>query len=72
MAIVQIGDYGEKDGVRTYRIHGGKNDLLKIIEECRKEDANCFDDSPEIESLGRGCWTMLLKLKVAVEVGDEG
>jgi hypothetical protein len=71
MAIVQIGDFGEKNGVRTYSIQGDKADLYKIIEECRKMDAT-FDDTPNIVHVRRGTWSMVLKLKVAVEVGGEG
>ena len=71
MAIVQIADFGEKNGVRTYRVNGDKVDLERIIAECRKEDANCFDGEPELERTFRH-WTLLIKLKVAVGVGDEG
>jgi hypothetical protein len=72
MAIVQICDFGERNGVKTYRVNGDKIDLEKIIAACRKEDANCFDDKPELEYLRKGCWTLLIKIKVAVEVGDDG
>lgn len=72
MAIVQISDFGERNGVKTYRVNGDKLDLEKLIEECRKADANCFYESPELEQLRKGCWTILIKLKVAVEVGGEG
>lgn len=71
MAIVQIADFGEINGVRTYRVNGDKQDLERIIEECRNEDANCFLDTPELEYLRKGCWTLLIKLKIAVEVGDD-
>jgi hypothetical protein len=71
MAIVQIGDFGERNGVRTYSIQGDKADLYKIIDECRKMDAT-FDDTPNIVHVRRGTWSMVLKLKVAVEVGGEG
>jgi hypothetical protein len=71
MAIVQIGDFGERDGVRTYSIQGDKPDLYKIIEECRKMDAK-FDDTPNMVHVRRGTWSMLLKIKVYVEVGGEG
>jgi hypothetical protein len=71
MAIVQIGDFGEKNGVRTYSIQGDKADLERIIDECRKMDAK-FDDTPNMVHVRRGTWSMVLKVKVAVEVGGEG
>ena len=71
MSIVQIADFGEKNGVKTYRINGDKVDLERIIEECRNTDAECFDDSPELEYVRKDCWTLLLKIKVAVEVGGD-
>jgi hypothetical protein len=71
MAIVQIGDFGERNGVRTYSIQGDKGDLLKILEECRKMDAK-FDDTPNLVFVRKTVWSMLLKVKVAVEVGGEG
>lgn len=71
MAIVQIGDFGEKDGVRTFSIQGDKGDLNKILDECREADAK-FDDTPNMVHVRRGTWSMLLKVKVAVEVGGEG
>jgi hypothetical protein len=71
MAIVQIGDFGERNGVRTYSIQGDKEDLLKILDECRKMDAK-FDDTPNLIHVRKTVWSMLLKVKVAVEVGGEG
>jgi hypothetical protein len=71
MAIVQIGDFGEKNGVRTYSIQGDKSDLDKIIDECRKMDAH-FDDTPNMLYVRKNIWSMVLKVKVAVEVGGEG
>lgn len=70
MAIVQVCDFGETDGVKTYRVNGDKQDLEKIIELCRKEDATY--DKPELEHVRKGCWTLLIKVKVAVEVGGDG
>lgn len=63
MAIVQVCDFGETDGVRMYRVNGDREDLERIIETCRKEDAT-FHESPELEYLRKGCWTLLLQLKV--------
>lgn len=71
MAIVQICDFGEKDGIRTYSIQGDKSDLEIIIKECRKMDAK-FDDIPVIENVRKELWSMVLRLKVVVEVGGDG
>jgi hypothetical protein len=69
MAIVQIGDFGVRNGVRTYSIQGDKADLYKIIDEVRKMDAK-LDDTPNIVHVHRGTWSMLLKIKTPVEVGS--
>jgi hypothetical protein len=68
MAIVQIGDFGVRNGVRTYSIQGDKADLYKIIDECRKMDAK-FDDTPNVIHVHRSLWSMVLKIKLPVEVG---
>ena len=70
MAVVQISDFGEKDGIKTIRVHGDKTDLEKILETCRDEDAKFFS-SPVIEHTRKGVWTILLKIKVPVGVGGE-
>ena len=67
MAIVQIADFGEKDGVKTYRIHGDKVDLEKIVEECRINDA-AYGGLPDVERVRYGLWTILLKIKVHANV----
>lgn len=66
MGSLMIGNFGIKNGVQTYRICGSKDDLYKIIEECRIMEAS-FDDTPIINHVHRGQWTMLLKIKVYVE-----
>jgi hypothetical protein len=68
MASVMVGNFGIKNGVQTYRICGVKEDLFKIIEECR-EMGYKFNDTPAINHVHRGQWTLLLNLKVPVEVG---
>lgn len=70
MAIVQICDFGEFNGVQTYRINGDKRDLEKIIAECRKEDEYCFDGQPNLHLVRKDCWTLLIRVKVAVKVGE--
>jgi hypothetical protein len=66
MGIVQIGNFGISDGVQTYRVNGHKEDLDRIIHECLEQDA-IFENSPELEKLRNGQWTLLLKLRVRVE-----
>lgn len=66
MASVMIGNFGTKEGIATYRICGAKEDLIKIINECKLMDA-VFENTPIVSHVHRGQWTMLLKLKVYVE-----
>jgi hypothetical protein len=70
MGQIIVGNFGVKNGVQTYRVNGEKADLYRIIEECRKEGAK-FDDTPHLEFVHNNQWSMLLKLKVAVSVGNE-
>lgn len=70
MAIIQICDFGERNGVRMYRVLGDKNDLEKILQACRDEDAK-FDKAPVLEYTRKGIWTTLIKIKVPVSVGGE-
>lgn len=70
MAVVQICDFGEKDGVKTYRVHGDKADLEKIIQTIIDEDG-CFHQAPALEHVRKGVWTILLKIKVPVGVGEK-
>lgn len=70
MAVVQICDFGEKNGIKMYRVHGDKADLQKILQACHDEDAK-FDEAPVLEHVRKGCWTILLKIKVPVGVGGE-
>lgn len=64
---VIVGNFGVKDGVQTYRINGSYEDLQDIILGCIDADAS-FDEFPEIERLRLNHCTLLLKLKVKVEV----
>jgi hypothetical protein len=59
-----IGDFGEKNGIRTYRICGSKEDIYRVIGEAR-EMGHKFDDTPIVNHVFRGQWTTLLKLKLA-------
>lgn len=68
MGSVMIGDFGVKDGVRTFRICGAKADIEKIIEEAVAM-GHKFANDPVIEKAVRLQWTTLLQIKVlAVEV----
>lgn len=66
MGSVMIGNFGIHEGVATYRICGSKEDLYKIIDECREMDAK-FEDTPIINQAYRSQWSMLLKIKVYVQ-----
>jgi hypothetical protein len=70
MAVVQICNFGERNGVQMYRVHGDKADLEKIIQTLIDEDAK-LDESPVMEYTRKGVWTILLKIKVPVGVGGE-
>jgi hypothetical protein len=69
MRNIQVFDYGLHDGIRTYRITGRKADLERIIQECQNADAR-FHFAPRIERYQHGQWTILLKLKLPMEVGE--
>ena len=71
MAVVQICDFGERDGVKMYRVHGDKEDLEKILETCREEGAK-LESEPVLEYTRKGIWTILLRIKIPVGVGGDG
>jgi hypothetical protein len=71
MAIVQICDFKEINGVKMYRVNGDKEDLEKIIETCREDGAK-LEVEPTLEYVRKGVWTILLKIKVPVGVGGDG
>lgn len=56
-------DFGNEDGVQTYRVSGVKEDLQKILEECERIKAE-FVAIPTISHVRHGLWTMLLRVKV--------
>ena len=68
MASIFVGDFGEINGVRTYRVNGEKADLIRVINEIRELDA-LFVHEPVLEEIRFGQWTMLLQIKLPVEVG---
>lgn len=63
MGSVMVGNFGIQKGIQTFRICGNKEDLYRIIEECRTMEAK-FYDTPNILHVHRGQWTMLLQLIV--------
>lgn len=68
MKSIFVADFGMKDGIQVFRVNGDKEDLLTLIEECRLM-GHRFDDEPELEHVYKNNWTILLKIKVPVEVG---
>lgn len=68
MGSIMVGNWGIKDNVQTYRICGEKDDIYKIIHEAREMQA-IFAEIPAIKYVHHGQWTVLLKIKVPVEVG---
>lgn len=71
MATVLVADFGENDGVRTFRINGKKEALQRILNECRKENAEIIN-SAEIEHVRKNNWTVLLKIRIAAKVSEVG
>lgn len=71
MSTVLVADFGENNGVRTFRINGRKEDLERILNECREENAEIIN-SAEIQHVRRGDWTVLLKIRVSVKVSEVG
>jgi hypothetical protein len=61
MKVEIIGHFKPVNGVQTYRINGDKEALYAIIDDCRKNEIR-FDDTPIINPLRKGQWTMLLKI----------
>lgn len=68
MAIEIIGKFPVKNGVQQYRINGSYDDLYTLIAECRLNNIK-FADTPIVNQLRKGQWTVLLKIRVeSVEV----
>jgi malonyl CoA-acyl carrier protein transacylase len=70
MGAVQVFDFGCRNGMRNYRITGEKEDLERIIEECRDADAN-FHFTPQITKVRKGQWMISLALKMPLGVGEK-
>jgi hypothetical protein len=71
LATVLVADFGENDGIRTFRINGKKEALQRILNECHKENAEIIN-SAEIEHVRKNDWTVLLKIRIAAKVSDVG
>jgi hypothetical protein len=54
--------------VQTFRICGEKEDIYKVLKEAR-DMGHEFADTPIIKYVHHGQWTVLLNIKVPVEVG---
>lgn len=63
MAIEIIGKHPIKNGVRPYRVNGSYDDLYTLIAECRINKIK-FADTPIVNPLRKGQWTVLLKVIV--------
>lgn len=72
MAMVMIGNFGVINGFQTYRVCGDKEKLQTILEACLQEGATFKGDWPQIEHIHRGQYSLLLEIKTAVEVGENG
>lgn len=68
---IQVHDFGQQDGVQTYRIAGVREDLYRVLEECQELKAE-FDIAPTISYVRNGLWTMLLKIKVPTKMDEWG
>jgi Mg2+/Co2+ transporter CorC len=63
-----IGSFGIKNGVETVRVCGTKNEIHELLVGAVK-DGYKFHDTPNILHVHRGQWTVLLYMKIPVEVG---
>lgn len=68
MGSIMVGNWGIKDNVQTYRICGEKEDIYKILKEAR-DMGHTFCETPKIFHVHHGQYTVLLKIKMPVEVG---
>lgn len=68
MNSIFIADFGLKNGTQVFRVNGNKEELIFLLKECVAM-GHKFDDDPEIEHVYKNNWTVLLKIKVPVEVG---
>jgi hypothetical protein len=66
---VFIADFGLKNRIRTYRVNGTKEDLLKLLNACAEEDAK-FVAFPEIKHVHRSEWTVLLEIELSGREGE--
>jgi hypothetical protein len=69
MGSIFIADFGTKDNVKTFRINGSKEDLLKLITECVEVDVK-FIENPQIEPVKKNEFTVLLKIELSMKDGE--
>lgn len=67
MGTLMIGEWGEKNGIKAYRICGHKEDIEIVIDEARKMGHRFFD-TPIVNRAYGGQWTTFLQLVVNTEV----
>lgn len=67
MSIVQISDFGEQNGIQTYRVNGSRESLEKLIAECFDMTEH-FVEFPVIEEAYRDQYTTLIKIRVGAKV----
>jgi hypothetical protein len=67
-SVVMVGEWKAKEGIQSYTITGSYDEIYRIIDEVRQEGGK-FADTPNICRVHAGQWHVLLKLKVAAEVG---
>ena len=69
MGKIFIADFGTKDNIKTFRINGNREDLIKLVTECTEIDAK-FIEPPEMERIRRSEWTMVLKIDLGRGISD--
>jgi len=67
MALVQIANFGKKDGLHMYRVNGDKKDLEKLLKALEEEEATFLND-PIIENVRNTEYSVLLELLIPLEV----
>jgi hypothetical protein len=71
MGSIFIADFGIQDHVKIYRANGAKEDLKKLVRECKIAGAK-FTESPELEYVHKNEWTVLLKIRLPIGVVARG
>lgn len=66
MGSLMIGDFGEHEGIRIFRVCGAKHDIMRLIDEAYTMGHE-FIEMPLVEHVIRQQYSTLLKIKVATE-----